>query len=450
MVSVIIRTKNEERWIAQCIKKIKSQSITDIEIVLVDNKSTDKTITRARHEFPGIKVIELDEYRPGLAINEGIRASAGHYIAILSSHCLPVDENWLQHLMDNLNQPLVAGVYGRQIPMRFTSSVDKRDLLLTFGLDKRLQKKDSFFHNANSMIRRETWEKYPFDENITNIEDRVWGKMMIEAGYTLVYEPEAAVHHYHGIHQNNNKERVDNVVQILEGLNLHKSHRGADYMDPSKLEIAAIIPVKLDKENEEIIDILLERTIRPTLTSSYINRIIVSSDSKVIAEKITALGAEAPFLRPPELSENDIRVDEVLNYTLEQLELQEYYPDIVVPLEIIHPFRPAGLIDHLIEQLIQRGLDTLIPGFAEKRLGWWEKDSNFIRIDNFSTHRSEREPLHIGLISLGCATYPEIIRRGSRLGERVGLFEIKDPISTIEIRNQDDMDAVRKYISEFS
>jgi glycosyltransferase involved in cell wall biosynthesis len=418
MVSVIIRTKNEERWIAQCIKKIKSQSITDIEIVLVDNKSTDKTITRARHEFPGIKVIELDEYRPGLAINEGIRASAGHYIAILSSHCLPVDENWLQHLMDNLNQPLVAGVYGRQIPMRFTSSVDKRDLLLTFGLDKRLQKKDSFFHNANSMIRRETWEKYPFDENITNIEDRVWGKMMIEAGYTLVYEPEAAVHHYHGIHQNNNKERVDNVVQILEGLNLHKSHRGADYMDPSKLEIAAIIPVKLDKENEEIIDILLERTIRPTLTSSYINRIIVSSDSKVIAEKITALGAEAPFLRPPELSENDIRVDEVLNYTLEQLELQEYYPDIVVPLEIIHPFRPAGLIDHLIE--------------------------------HFSTHRSEREPLHIGLISLGCATYPEIIRRGSRLGERVGLFEIKDPISTIEIRNQDDMDAVRKYISEFS
>ncbi len=446
MISVIIRTRNEERWIAQCIQKIRSQSVRDIEIILVDNKSTDKTITRARHEYPGIKVIEIDEYRPGLALNLGIRASAGQYIAILSSHCLPVDENWLQHLMDNLKQPRVAGVYGRQIPMRFSSSIDKRDLLLTFGLDKRLQKKDSFFHNANSMIRRDIWEQYPFDEDVTNIEDRVWGKKVIEAGHTLVYEPEAAVHHYHGIHQNNNKERVNNVIQILEGLNLHKVDNS---LDPSKLEVAAIIPVKLEKGNEGIIDTLLERTIRPALESRYINRVIVSTDSKLIAEKIKGLGAEAPFLRPPELSASDIRVDEVLNYTLEQLELKGYYPDIVVPLEIIHPFRPEGLIDNLIEQLIEQGLDTLIPGFAEKRLGWWEKDKNFIRVDNFSTHRSEREPLHIGLISLGCATYPEIIRKGSRLGKRVGLFEIKDPISTIEIRNQDDMDAVKKYLSAF-
>ena len=134
---------------------------------------------------------------------------------------------------------------------------------------------------------------------------------------------------------------------------------------------------------------------------------------------------------------------------MEQLELQGYYPDIVVPLEIIHPFRPEGLVDSLIEQLIEQGLDTIIPGFAESRLGWWKKDTDFIRVDNFSTRRSEREPLHIGLISLGCATYPEVIRKGSRLGSKVGLFEIKDPIPTIEIRGKDDMDAVKKYLSSF-
>lgn len=449
MFSVIMRTKNEERWIAQCVRKIRSQSIKDVEIVLVDNKSTDKTILRAQHEYPDIKVIEIDEYRPGLAINLGIRASTGKYIAILSAHCLPIDENWLKHLFDNLKDPKVAGVYGRQIPMRFSSSIDKRDLLVTFGLDKRIQRKDSFFHNANSMIRRDIWEKYPFDEDVTNIEDRVWGKKVIESGYTLVYEPEAAVQHYHGIHQNNDEERVNNVVQIMEELNLHKSYKTDDLLTPGKLEVAAIIPVKLEAENQGIIDPLLKLTVNSALESNYIKKIIVSTDSELIAEKSKKLGAEVPFLRPPELSAKGVRVDKVLIYTLEQLELQGYYPDIVVPLEVIHPFRPQGLVDSLIEQLIERGLDTLIPGFAENRLGWWKKDNNFIRVDNFSTLRSEREPLHIGLISLGCATYPEIIRKGSRIGKRVGLFEIKDPIPTIEIRSKEDLEAVQRYLSIF-
>ena len=45
----------------------------------------------------------------------------------------------------------VVGVYGRQIPLKFSDLNDKRDLLITFGLDRRLQIKD-YFHNANSAI----------------------------------------------------------------------------------------------------------------------------------------------------------------------------------------------------------------------------------------------------------------------------------------------------------
>ena len=70
----------------------------------------------------------------------------------------------------------VAGVYGRQQPMSFSSDNDKRDLVTVFGLDKKTQKKDPFFHNANSMFRRDIWNEIPFDEEVTNIEDRVWGK----------------------------------------------------------------------------------------------------------------------------------------------------------------------------------------------------------------------------------------------------------------------------------
>ena len=74
-----------------------------------------------------------------------------------------------------LEEENIAGVYGRQVPFSYSEPSDKRDLEITFGLDKRYHIKDAFFHNANSAFKRETLIKYPFDENLTNIEDRGMG-----------------------------------------------------------------------------------------------------------------------------------------------------------------------------------------------------------------------------------------------------------------------------------
>ena len=61
--------------------------------------------------------------------------------------------------------------------MKYTSDVDKRDLLTIFGLDKKIQIKDTFFHNANSAFRK-SLEKNTFNEKATNIEDRIWGEKL--------------------------------------------------------------------------------------------------------------------------------------------------------------------------------------------------------------------------------------------------------------------------------
>src|SRR3989338_8187347 len=98
--------------------------------------------------------------------------------------------------------------------MHFTSDSDKRDLALIFGLDRKVQEKDSFFHNANSMIRKKMWLQVPFDETVSNIEDRVWANEILKKGFKIVYDPEASVYHYHGIHQNGDEERCKNVVRI--------------------------------------------------------------------------------------------------------------------------------------------------------------------------------------------------------------------------------------------
>ena len=147
----------------------------------------------------------------------GVENSSGEFIVCLSAHCVPKSSEWLSKLTESLkSEKEVAAVYGRQLPVSFTSDVDKRDLFNIFGLDRRVQIKDYFFHNANSIFKKEVWETKSFDESVSNIEDRVWAKNIINLGYKIVYEPEAAVYHYHGLHQGNTPQRAKGVVSIID------------------------------------------------------------------------------------------------------------------------------------------------------------------------------------------------------------------------------------------
>ena len=200
-VSIIIRTKNEERWISSCLESVYSQKYTDFEVIIVDNETEDRTLKKA-NKFAINEIVSVTQYLPGKALNKGIKASKGEYIVCLSGHCIPVNERWLGNLVSALEEDeSYAGVYGRQEPMSFSTPSDKRDMVVVFGLDRKIQIRDSFFHNANSIIRRHLWEAVPFDANTTNIEDRLWAQKMLDSGYKLLYEPAASVYHYLGIHQ---------------------------------------------------------------------------------------------------------------------------------------------------------------------------------------------------------------------------------------------------------
>ena len=85
----------------------------------------------------------------------GIKNSKGEYAVILSAHAIPTNNLWLEKFVLAIEEDKkFAGVYGRQEPMSFSTASDKRDMLLVFGLDRKYQTKDSFFHNANSIVRR--------------------------------------------------------------------------------------------------------------------------------------------------------------------------------------------------------------------------------------------------------------------------------------------------------
>lgn len=432
-VSIIIRTKNEERWISKCLKAISTQSFKNYEIILVDNNSNDKTVEKAK--LQGVKkIIFIDNYLPGLALNKGIEQSIGEYIVCLSAHCIPIEKNWLKNLLNNFSDDQVAGTYGRQVPMEFSRDSDKRDLFLVFGLDKKIQVKDSFFHNANSMIRKSIWQKIKFDDQITNIEDRIWGQKIIDSGYKLIYEPEASVYHYHGIHQDGNPQRLKNVVNIIKKQDKNFVEGN---IKPNDLNVYCIIPSKgAPIKNED--NFLISYTINSAKKSKYIKEIIVSTDNELTKKVAQHLGAKCPFIRPKELSDPDINLEMVQKFSINEIESLNQFPDLIVHLEETFPFREVDLIDNAIEELLKNGYDTILA--AREESGWlWKEDETkkINRIDEGDIPRIIKKKTYVGLHGLCCITYPEYIRRGSLLGKRVGLLKVENHLSWLEIRNED-------------
>ena len=100
LVSIIIRTLDEERWIGHCLNSIFSQDFENFEVIIVDNNSTDNTIDVAKR-FPISKIISIKKFFPGKALNDGVRESHGDYIVCISAHCIPKDIFWLRNLYEN-------------------------------------------------------------------------------------------------------------------------------------------------------------------------------------------------------------------------------------------------------------------------------------------------------------------------------------------------------------
>ena len=217
LVNIIVRTFNEEDWIRSCLTRIFAQDYHNMVVTVVDSGSTDAT-KRIVQEFANVSLIEIVDFLPGKAINIGIQAQSSDYAMILSAHCLIKGTNCISSYVDFLEENLsVAGVYGKQLPLKYTHPDDARDLMLTFGNETRIQKKDSFFHNANSMLRMSIVSQIPIDNSVKHIEDRLWADHVIKGGYHVAYLPEAEVYHYHGLHQHgkNSSFRAEGVTSLL-------------------------------------------------------------------------------------------------------------------------------------------------------------------------------------------------------------------------------------------
>jgi glycosyltransferase involved in cell wall biosynthesis len=84
LVSVIIPLYNSEKYIAQCINSVLSQTWPNKEIIVVDDGSTDSSLNIAK-SFESVKVISQENKGASTARNRGLREAKGKYIQFLDA-----------------------------------------------------------------------------------------------------------------------------------------------------------------------------------------------------------------------------------------------------------------------------------------------------------------------------------------------------------------------------
>ncbi len=110
MVSVVIPCYNQAHFLPQAIESVRTQRVSDIDIIVVDDGSTDDTADVARRL--GVRVVSQRNQGQGAARNHGLLHATGEYLVFLDSddRLLPhAFELGLRHLTERPECALVAG-----------------------------------------------------------------------------------------------------------------------------------------------------------------------------------------------------------------------------------------------------------------------------------------------------------------------------------------------------
>lgn len=132
---------------------------------------------------------------------------------------------------------------------------------------------------------------------------------------------------------------------------------------------------------------LIAWSIEAGLNSSYIDRVVVSTDCDEIAHIATEYGADVPFMRPADIAGDTASTDSVILHLLSILAPEEK-ADVIVILQPTSPLRSFKDIDRALEKLVEKQADGVVTVCECEHSPFWSNslpdDGNmgtFIRED---------------------------------------------------------------------
>jgi rhamnosyltransferase len=198
LVTIIMRSYNEAWALRDTLPALKAQDYTNWELVVFDSGSSDGSVDLIRAAQPK-RFVQLlpHDYQPSRVMNQGMQLAQTDLAIFLNADATPQGANWLRPLVEALQNPRDAAVFGRQIPRPDCEAVFAHDYDRCFGQNRESRHWDHFFSMVSSGLRKDVWAKRGFLESMQYSEDDEYTRWCRAAGYEVVYVPESVVMHSH-------------------------------------------------------------------------------------------------------------------------------------------------------------------------------------------------------------------------------------------------------------
>lgn len=221
LVSVVIRTLNEERYLEELLSAIQCQvsDVFEIETVIVDSGSSDRTLAIAKGHGARITYIEQERFSFGRSLNVGCDFARGEILIFVSGHCIPASTTWLHELCAPIYEGRVQYTYGRQLGRDSTKFSERQVFDKYFPNYSMIPQKGFFCNNANAALAKSMWQTTPFDEELTGLEDMHLARRVVESGGFVGYVSTAQVYHIHDERWSQVKRRYEREAIALQKIN---------------------------------------------------------------------------------------------------------------------------------------------------------------------------------------------------------------------------------------
>ncbi len=198
-VTVYIPCFNVAKYLAACVEGVRRQTYLPVEIIAVDDGSTDNTAQIAREL--GVTLVQHGVNK-GLAAarNTGVRSAKTPFVASLDADCVPT-ERWLETLMYEMaGSDRVAGASGVLLEHFQDTLPNKwRAAHMRQGWSMEREVNPLHLFGNNTVFRKDVLEEIggynEAPQYRTNNEDYYITRQMVCRGYDIVYNPRSVVWH---------------------------------------------------------------------------------------------------------------------------------------------------------------------------------------------------------------------------------------------------------------
>ena len=220
LVSVIIPVYNGARWLGPTIESVLAQDHEPVEIIVIDDGSTDASAEVAR-SYAGVRCLVQPNRGPAAARNAGMRIACGQYLAFLDADDLMPPTKLSLQVGYLETHPEVAATMGRQqllleegvIPPAWAAT-------RTIGTDV----PDSEGQPFTIVMRRQVLDAVgPMDERLRFGEDTDWILRIGESGVGLaVLDEIVLVRRLHGANMTYDAAGLDRAIPAVLKLRLDR------------------------------------------------------------------------------------------------------------------------------------------------------------------------------------------------------------------------------------